>query len=91
MVVVTIWSILYRLNSRHNRVVVAFGVDGWVGGCPLLGGVGLLSTPQHCDTCGYKSGGYTKGPNNLFFKPGTRVRFYDNLSVFMTTPTLLRV
>ena len=60
------------------------------GGCPLLGG-GLLSTPQQCDICDYKSGGYTKGPNNLFFKPGTRVRFCDNSFVSMTTPTLLRV
>ena len=36
-------------------------------------------------------GEYTKGPNNLFFKPGTRVRFCDNSFVSMTTPTLLRV
>ena len=35
--------------------------------------------------------GFTKGPDNLFFKPGTRVRFCDNSFVSMTTPTLLRV
>ena len=35
--------------------------------------------------------GFTKGLDNLFFKPGTRVRFCDNSFVSMTTPTLLRV
>ena len=35
--------------------------------------------------------GTQRGPDNLFFKPGTRVRFCDNSFVSMTTPTLLRV
>ena len=36
-------------------------------------------------------GGTQRGPDNLFFKPGTQVRFCDNSFVSMTTPTLLRV
>ena len=36
-------------------------------------------------------GGTRKGPDNLFFKPGTQVRFCGNSFVSMTTPTLLRV
>ena len=35
--------------------------------------------------------GFTKGLDNLFFRPGTQVRLCDNSFVSMTTPTFLRV
>ena len=55
------------------------------------GGRGVYSVLPNTVTFVVTRVEFTKGLDDLFFKPGTRVRFCDNSFVSMTTPTLLRV